>query len=244
MKKQEIKNSIKIALVATLLLVGVSVVSAYDWEEPECAPPGCDTSVYALDTGNSYQSKSGILYVEDDPDTLSEEGNLTVDRLYTWGEVFFHDKVVVGVSGITGTPDLFVKNLVRFRNLGEENVENISINYESGLCSLETGELAPCNLEDVPVDLSPFFSAQTDITIVKDSVDSALATEMTVACPGAYPYVIGGGGYCEDGDFLEGKGIKKSEPADLGIGGAGYDGWKISCNVSDKLIEVYAICSK
>lgn len=252
MNKKEILKSIKLSILASVFVVGLSFVYAYDWEDPECTPPGCDASsegpsYEALDTGNSYQSKTGKLYITDDPDTPEEEGNLTTDRLYVWDDTFFYDKVVVGVSGIPGSPDLFVKNLTRFKNLGNENILNIDLPYTTtgvGLCSDENGKLIPCAIEEIPIDETPFFSASTDITIVKDSIDSALATSLTVSCPATHPYPVGGGGYCQDGDFLEGKGIKQSEPADLGTGGAGYDGWKIVCNVSDKLIEVYAICSK
>jgi hypothetical protein len=251
MKKNEILKSFKLALVASFFIIGLSVVSAYDWEAPGCTPPGCDASTEgpsyeALDTSNISQSKSGKLYIEDDTSTLLEEGNLTVDRIYAWNTTYFYDRVVVGVPIFPlFSPDLFVKSTVRLKNLGIENgLENSDIVYEANLCSDEDGNLIACNLTEGIVDNTPFFSASTDITIVKSSIDSDLSSEVTVACPGAYPYIIGGGGYCQDGGFLEGKGIKKSEPADLGLGGAGYDGWKISCNVSGQLIEVYAVCSK
>lgn len=253
MKKNEILKSIRLALMASIFVTGIGFVSAYDWEEPDCAPPGCDASSVgpsyeALDTSNISQSKSGKLYIEDDAETLLEEGNLTVDRIYAWNTTYFYDHVIVGVLGILGSPDLFVKSTVRFKNLGIENgLENSDIVYEANLCSDEDGNLIACNLPEGIVDNTPFFSAATDISIVNYSLNGGETSNVSIKCPVAYPHPIGGGGYCADGDgVFEGDGIKKSEPAIIGAVGGGYthNGWIIECNASGNFREVYAICSK
>lgn len=249
MNKKEIKNSIKIAIISVLFIS--TIAYAYDWFEATCTPPGCDVSS-PIDIGHGTQTKTGKLYIEDDNTTIADEGNLTADRVYGWGTVTFYDKLVLGVTGVLGvTPNLFVKDGVQLQNLGvtstEPGVDNSSLVYAGdgvNVCADETGRLVACAVDATEITTDPYFSASTEITIVSSSIDSALATEHSVKCPLEYPYVIGGGGYCQDGDLFEGKGIKKLEPTIVGTNPGYYNGWKTSCNVSDKTIQVFAICSK
>lgn len=249
MKKNEILKSIKLALILSIFTIGVIGVSAYDWEEPDCTPPGCDTSSEVFDISNTTQTKLGKLYIQDNTDTATEEGTLTADRFYAWDTTIFQDSLRIGVAGITGEPNLFVKSSVIFRNLGtdsnEPGVDYSDWDYPSDVCVDSSGKVINCDVEIItPPTEDQFFDPSTDITVAKNTSTSD-GTTLEATCPASHPYVIGGGGFCHEPGFLSRKGIQATRPEKNGAGNpeGGNNAWFLKCR-SNTDRDVYAVCSK
>lgn len=150
--KKELIQSIKIITLSLIIGLGVSIVYAWDWTEPPCSAPGCNTPA-PVNVGPDAQNKTGDLTVRDA--SLIENG-------------FISD----GWSIITGNPDtglpgasagLYIGDesspstdvtLYKFSHkTGASNPSSATVSTSVPLCIDYYGKILPCEAPTGTVDL-------------------------------------------------------------------------------------------
>lgn len=226
MIKNEIKKSIKLALVATILLTGVTVF-AETWTAPPCAAPDCNTSK-PINISNVSQTKEGNITIEDE---------VVSERLNSLGVSYFFSDFNIGKNGATGNPELSVLGDVTFNKLGTSNLENTTLTYPADICVEANGNLTSCNTGEVAVAPEEF--SYGGHFVEKRLIGSGSGA--TLYCGEDRPYVVGGGASCGDnsGVFYNAA-IRKSIPVKDGT--TYYNGWRVECAQGDNAY-VYVYCS-
>lgn len=213
MNKKEILKSIKIALVLTIVLVGVSVAYADTWIAPGCSAPDCNTAL-PINISNTTQTKEGDLYFDD----------IRPDRLHSLSSATFFDEVHIGSAGEPGDPSLSVLGNVTFYNLGSTNVDNEGVVYPVGICVKSDGTLDLCDpVAGIEPDEPFSFDGKFRVRRVTGSGNGTNAT-----CGEDKPYVVGGGGYCINASGVVDPSVRKSVPIKTG-GASYYNAWRVEC---------------
>lgn len=228
MKKSEILKSIKIALLSSVLLIGVGTVFADEWTAPPCGAPDCNTST-PINIGISTQTKEG---------DLGFDSWIYVDRLHSLGSATFFDEVRIGKVGEVGDPSLTVLGNVTLNNLSSNNLDNEGTTYPIGICVKSDGTLSLCDAEEVVVPEVPTFSGEFRVKRVTGSGSGTVAK-----CFDELPYVVGGGGYCTNAAGIIDPTVRKSEPVKSGE--VFYNAWRVECaqGGADVSAVAYAHCS-
>lgn len=162
--QKETYNAIRTLLIALVIGVGVSFVSAEVWTEPGCTLPDCNVAA-PIHTGTSMQIKKGSAnFISDDG-----SGSIIADILSVFGTSYFAGDVAVGSpSAIFGTPntnllitgklginldatgavtpaptaEVDVNGTVRFSHLAQINNEDAP--YPAPVCVTNSGDLELC----------------------------------------------------------------------------------------------------
>lgn len=183
--QKETYNAIRTLLIALVIGVGVSFVSAEVWTEPGCTLPDCNVAA-PIHTGTSTQTKAGsINFISDDG-----SGEIRTDILSVFGTSYFAGDVKVGdpssapptlstnllitgrlgvnldegVGALMPTPspsaELDVKGDLRFSELSQ--LDNPDAPYPAPVCVNDNGTLELCAYpsELIVAVFSPIISNQ------------------------------------------------------------------------------------